>query len=101
MRQRPEFLSLTESFFKAGKITKLDLFRAKSQVSDARHAPTVAKNALLFAREILVRTIGLKEQAEGDTRGRFPAAFSPLNCIHSSIEVSLNESDLLFCGAPR
>lgn len=83
LKQRQDFLSLTEAFFKAGKITKLDLFRAKSQVSDARQTQIVAENALLLAREILARTMGLKEQAKVDIRGRLPEAFSPPSGIDS------------------
>ncbi len=79
--QRQEFRSLTEAFFKAGKITKLDFFRAKSLVSEAEQAKVEAENALLLAREILARTIGLKEQAKVDIRGRLPQEFSPVPAV--------------------
>ena len=75
--QRQEFLNLTEAFFKAGKVTRLDYFRAKSLVSDASQAEIEADNALILAREILARTIGLKEQLKVDIRGRLPKEFSP------------------------
>ncbi|MDA8170726.1 MAG: TolC family protein [Nitrospiraceae bacterium] len=75
--QRQEFLNLTEAFFKAGKVTRLDYFRAKSLVSDASQAEIEADNALILAREILARTIGLKEQTKVDIRGRLPEEFSP------------------------
>ncbi len=75
--QRQEFLNLTEAFFKAGKVTRLDYFRARSLVSDASQAEIEADNALILAREILARTIGLKEQIKVDIRGRLPQEFSP------------------------
>ncbi|MDA8085936.1 MAG: TolC family protein, partial [Nitrospiraceae bacterium] len=81
--QRQEFLNLTGAFFKAGKITKLDFFRAKSLVSDATQAEIEAENALLLAREILARTIGLKEQTKVDIRGRLPEEFSPAPGVDS------------------
>ncbi len=76
LKQRLEFLNLTETFFKAGKVTKLDLFRAKSQVSDAFQAEAEAENALRLAREILARTIGLSEQIEVDITGQLPSEFA-------------------------
>ena len=75
--QRQEFLNLTEAFFKAGRVTKLDFFRARSLVSDATQAEIEAGNALLLAREILARTMGLKEQTKVDIRSRLPKEFSP------------------------
>ena len=77
LKQRQEFLNLTEAFFKAGKVTKLDFFRARSLVSDATQAEIEAGNALLLAREILARTVGLKEQTKVDIRGQLPEEFSP------------------------
>ena len=74
--QRQEFLNLTEAFFKAGKVTKLDFFRARSLVSDATQAEIEVENALILAREILARTMGLKEQAKIDIRGQLPEEFS-------------------------
>ena len=90
--QRQEFLSLTEAFFKAGKVTKLDFFRAKSQVSDARQAQVVAENALRLAREILARTIGLKEQIEVDIRGGLPRSFATAPGVEALWEEALEHS---------
>ncbi|MDR3566907.1 MAG: TolC family protein [Syntrophobacteraceae bacterium] len=92
LKQRQEFLRLTEVFFKAGKVTKLDFFRAKSQVSDARQAQAVAENALRLAREILARTIGLKEQTEVDIRGGLPRSFAPAPGIDSLWEEALEHN---------
>jgi len=77
LKQRQEFLNLTEAFFKAGKVTRLDFFRAGSLVSSARQAEIEAQNAQKLAREILARTIGLSEKIEIDILGRLPKEFSP------------------------
>ncbi|MGC8491723.1 MAG: TolC family protein [Syntrophobacteraceae bacterium] len=81
--QREKFLSLTQTFFKAGKVTKLDFFRAKSQVSEAKQAMVTAQNALRLAREILARTIGLKDRIVVDIQGRLPRSFAPAPGIDS------------------
>ncbi len=81
--QRRDFLGLTEAFFKAGKVTKLDLLRAKSQVSEAEQAQVEADNALRLAREVLARTIGLNEHAEVDIRGRPSQEFAPAPDVDS------------------
>jgi outer membrane protein TolC len=83
LRQRREFLSLTEAFFKAGKVTRLDSFRARSLVSEAEQAKVEAENALRLAREILARTIGLNEQVQADVRGQLPEEFSHAPDINS------------------
>jgi outer membrane protein len=70
LKQRKEFLDLTEAFFKAGKVTRLDSFRARSKVSEAEQAKVEAENALRLAREILSRTIGLDMQVQVAVRSR-------------------------------
>jgi outer membrane protein len=70
LKERKDFAAVTEGFFKAGKATKLDFFRAKAQVSDARQAKIEAENARRLAREILTRTIGLSGQIEVNIQGR-------------------------------
>lgn len=75
LRQRLDFADLTKSFFKAGKVTKLDFFRADAQASDARQTKIEAQNALRLARVILARTIGLKESVKLDIRGRLPEKY--------------------------
>jgi outer membrane protein TolC len=75
LQQRQEFGKLTEAFYKAGKVTNLDYVRAKSQVSEAEQAVVEAQNAVRLAKEILVRTLGLKEQVQVDIRGQLPQQF--------------------------
>ncbi len=77
LEQRQEFAALTEAFFKAGKVTRLDSFRAQSQVSEAEQAKIEADNAIRLAREILAESMGLKEQAPVDVRGELPQEFAP------------------------
>jgi len=76
LSQRQEFAKLTEAFFKAGKVTHLDSFRAQSQVSEAEQAVVEAQNAVRLAKEILARTLGLKEQVQVDIKGRLPQEFA-------------------------
>ena len=75
LQQRQEFGKLTEAFYKAGKVTNLDYVRAKSQVSEAEQAMVEAQNALRLAKEILARTLGLKEQIQVDITGKLPQEF--------------------------
>jgi outer membrane protein len=74
--QRQEFAKLTQAFFQAGKITHLDAFRAQSQVSEAEQAVVEADNAVRLAREILSRTMGLKDPAPVDIKGELPREFA-------------------------
>ncbi len=83
LQQRQEFGKLTEAFYKAGKITNLDYVRAQSQVSEAEQAVVEAKNAVRLAKEILARTLGLKEQVQVDIRGKLPQQFVAAADINS------------------
>lgn len=75
LNQRQEFAKLTEAFFKAGKVTHLDSFRAQSQVSEAAQAKVEGENAVSLAREILARTLGLEDQVQPDIKGQLPKEF--------------------------
>jgi outer membrane protein len=76
LQQRQEFGKLTEAFYRAGKVTNLDHVRAQSQVSEAAQAVVEGQNAVRLAKEILGRTLGLKEQAEVDINGKLPQEFA-------------------------
>ncbi|MGO9578661.1 MAG: TolC family protein [Desulfobaccales bacterium] len=76
LQQRQEFGKLTEAFYKAGKVTNLDFVRAQSQVSEAEQAVVEAQNAVRLAKEILARTLGLKEQVRVDIKGKLPREFA-------------------------
>jgi len=83
LQQRQEFGKLTEAFYKAGKVTNLDYVRAKSQVSEAAQAVIEAQNAMRLAKEILARTLGLKEQVQVDIKGKLPQQFAAAGDINS------------------
>jgi outer membrane protein len=77
LRERQEFLELTEAFFRAGKITRVDAFKARSQVLEAEQGQVEAANAVRLAQEILARTLGLEDKGMIDIRGRLPEKFTP------------------------
>jgi len=58
LEQRREFEQLTRAFYEAGKVTKLDFFRASSQASEAEQAVVEAENARQLAGMILAKTMG-------------------------------------------
>ncbi len=92
LQQRQEFAKLTAAFFKAGKVTHLDSFRAQSQVSEAEQAGVEAENAVRLAREILARTLGLKEQIQVDIRGPLPQEFAAAADIDSLWQKALKNN---------
>jgi len=83
LQQRQEFGRLTGAFYKAGKVTNLDYVRAKSQVSEAEQAVVEAQNAVRLAKEILARTLGLKEQVQVDIKGKLPQEFAAAGDMNS------------------
>ncbi len=83
LQQRQEFGKLTQAFYQAGKVTNLDYVRAQSQVSDAEQAVVEAQNAVRLAKEILARTLGLKEQIQVDIRGQLPQQFKAAADLNS------------------
>jgi outer membrane protein len=83
LQQRQEFAKLTNAFFQAGKSTNLDKVRAQSQVSEADQAVVEAGNAVLLAREILARTMGLTEPAPVEIRGELPREFPAAAAVNS------------------
>lgn len=76
LSQRQEFAKLTDAFYKAGKVTHLDSFRAQSQVSEAEQAVAEAQTAVRLARQILARSLGVEEDAQVDIKGRLPQEFA-------------------------
>lgn len=83
LQQRQEFATLTEAFFKAGKVTQLDSLRARSQVSEVEQAKVEAGNAVSLAGEILARSIGMREEAQLDITGRLSDELTPAADINS------------------
>jgi outer membrane protein TolC len=83
LQQRQEFGKLTGAFYQAGKVTNLDYVRAQSQVSEAEQAVVEAQNAVRLAKEILARTLGLKEQVQVDIKGKLPQEFAAAGDMNS------------------
>jgi outer membrane protein len=83
LQQRQEFGKLTGAFYQAGKVTNLDYVRAQSQVSEAEQAVVEARNAVRLAKEILARTLGLKEQVQVDITGKLPQEFAAAGDLNS------------------
>ncbi len=88
LSQRQEFAKLTDAFYKAGKVTHLDSFRAQSQVSEAEQAVAEAQTAVRLAKQILARSLGVNENVQVDIKGRLPQEF-----------VAAGEVDALWQGA--
>ena len=57
----------------------------KSQVSEAEQAVVEAQNAVRLAREILARTLGLKEQVQVDIKGKLPQEFAAAGDMNSIV----------------
>ena len=77
LQERRKFLEITEAFFQAGKITRVDAYKARSQVLEAEQGQVEAANAVRLAKEILARTLGLENKASLDIRGLLPREFIP------------------------
>lgn len=77
LEQRRDFERLTNAFYTAGKVTRLDFFRAESQVYEAEQAVIEAENAQQLAQLILIKTMGIERAApiaiDGDVPKDFPA----------------------------
>jgi outer membrane protein len=83
LAQRQEFSKLTGAFYQAGKATNLDYVRAQSQVSEAEQAVVEAQNGVRLAKEILGRTLGLKEQVQVDIKGKLPQVLTAAGDLNS------------------
>jgi len=75
LEQRRDFERLTNAFYTAGKVTRLDFFRAESQVYEAEQAVIEAENAQQLARLILVKTMGIERAAPITIAGNVPEDF--------------------------
>ena len=75
LEQRRDFERLTNAFYNAGKITRLDFFRAQSQVFEAEQAVVEAENAKQLAGMILAKTMGVDNPTPITISGDVPEAF--------------------------
>jgi outer membrane protein len=76
LQERQKFLEITEAFFRAGKVTRVDALKAKTQALEAEQGLVEAVQAQKLAKEILARTVGLEEKSHIDIRGQLPRQFT-------------------------
>ncbi len=75
LEQRRAFKELTNAFYAAGKVTRLDFFRAEAQVFEAEQALVEAETAQHLARLILIKTMGIERDAPMTIVGSLPEEF--------------------------
>ncbi len=75
LEQRRDFERLTDAYYNAGKVTLLDLLRARSQVFEAEQAIVEAQNARLLAGMILTRAMGIDGDSQITISGNAPEIF--------------------------
>ena len=75
LEQRRDFERLTNAFYNAGKITRLDFLRAQSQVFEAEQAIVEAENARQLAGVILTRVMGIDGATPITISGDVPEIF--------------------------
>lgn len=71
-RNAGSFWKSPRPFFRAGKVTRVDAFKARSQVLEAEQGLVEAANAVRLAKEILARNLGLEDRVRIDIRGKLP-----------------------------
>jgi len=74
--QREAFFKLTESYFKAGKATRLETLKAEAQLLDAERSLVQVSEALRISELILKKTIGIGVQAQITVADGLPEAFA-------------------------
>jgi outer membrane protein len=74
--QREAFFKLTDSYFRAGKATKLERLRAEAQLLDAERSLVQAREALRLSELILKKTIGVGVNAKIDIAEGLPGTFA-------------------------
>ncbi len=74
--QREAFFKLTESYFKAGKATRLETLKAEAQLLDAERSLVQVSEALRISELILKKTIGIGVQAQITVVDGLPEAFA-------------------------
>ena len=95
LQQRQAFAAVTEAFFRAGNVTRLDTLRARSLVADAEQAELEAGNAITQGRVILATAMGLRDAAladDLDVRGELPQDPTPGPDLSSLWQAALRDS---------
>jgi len=78
LEQRRDFERLTNAYYNAGKVTRIDFFRARSQVFEAEQAVVEAENAKQLAGLILAKTMGVDNPTPITISGDVPKVFPPV-----------------------
>ncbi len=93
--QREAFFKLTDSFFKAGKASRLEALKAEAQLLEAERGLVQAREALGISELILKKTIGIGVQAPIDIADGLPETFpEPGNQETLLSEMLQNNPDL-------
>jgi outer membrane protein TolC len=71
--RQQDFERLTEAFFRAGKVTKLDVLKAQSQRMQAEKDLTSAQGLLRLAEVLLKQSMGIDIKDELGIKGKLPA----------------------------
>ena len=94
-QQRQAFAAVTEAFFRAGNVTRLDYLRARSQVTEAEQAELEASSAITQGRVVLASAIGLRDEAMAgdlDVRGELPQNVGPSPDLSLLWQAALRDS---------
>jgi outer membrane protein len=95
LQQRQAFAAVTEAFFRAGNVTRLDYLRARSLVATAEQAEMEAGNAITQGRVILATAMGFRDEAladDLDVRGDLPHDPAPGPDLTSLWQAALRDS---------
>jgi outer membrane protein len=94
-QQRQAFAAVTEAFFRAGNVTRLDYLRARSLVTDAEQIELEASNAVIQGRVILATAMGLRDESMSvdlDVRGELPQGTGPSPDLSLLWQAALRDS---------
>jgi len=74
--QREAFFTLTDSYYKAGKATRVEALKAEAQLLDAERSLVQAREALRISELILKKTIGIGVDAQLVIADGLPETFT-------------------------
>ncbi len=74
--QREAFFKLTDSYYKAGKATRIEALKAEAQLLDAERSLIQAREALRISELILKKTIGIGVDAQITVADGLPETFT-------------------------
>jgi outer membrane protein len=93
--QREAFFKLTDSYFKAGKATRIESLKAEAQLLDAERSLIQAREALRISELILKKTMGIGVDAQITIADGLPDTFAePANDELLLAQMDENNPDL-------